>query len=156
MHCELTEYIFFDFGRYSRRGDCNLFDDKLTQVSREEAEEFRLNYPWNNKVYSLTSFFETDDRIAVNYFFYDRFNLGSDIALINKKTGKYSLISRDFDFKRTMVLVHMDDEGIYFIVDAHDIHDYVDAKFMDQRNIAKLNSIVYDDNPVIVKYVFKK
>ena len=153
---ELSEYIFFDFGRYSRRGDCNLFEERLYQASRAEAEDFRQNYPWNNKVYSLTSFFETNDRIAVNYFFYDRFNLGSDIALINKKTGKYSLISRDFDFKRTMALVHMDDEGIYFIVDAHEINDYVDAKFMDQRNIAKLNSIAYDDNPVIVKYVFKK
>lgn len=74
--------------------------------------------------------------------------------IFNRNTKRGYLLSNSF-FKMSFGSC-LDGNVMYTYIDACDIDDYIDERYISEKNLDGLKNIKDDDNPVVIKYYFKK
>ena len=145
-HDGLSCKLKWDFGSHSfnihtdlPKGQNRQFYSKyLKELNNSKAFYFR-NYIENSK-FIFTSF-------LFNYIF--------RTLVYNKDTETYNLFTEFTEGGFLPDGINFFDNGIYFLVNASDIHETIPQIFLNNEMLQTINKIDIDANSLIIKYYFK-
>ncbi|MDD4781810.1 MAG: 6-bladed beta-propeller [Tissierellia bacterium] len=137
--------------RYSWDFGVNNFDpsilpeDETFDYYLELLKKISINYAILFQIYQ-----ENDEYYFTRFKFKNRYKH----LILNKNTHEYLLFER-FKEGGQCLPQWIDEDAIYTFVSPGFLHHIIDPSFLNEENQYKYSQIKEDDNPVIIKYIFK-
>lgn len=139
----LSEQYVWDFGKYN-------FD---VFSLKEESIEYYVNYSRNvgaNYATMFLAYGENENYYITRFKFKNRFYH----LIYDKRNSKYYVFN-SFSEGNLCFPVFVDDQALYFYASPKELSVAINPKMLDPANENIYNSVLPEDNPVIIKYTFK-
>lgn len=152
---ELIPIIKFDFGKEEIEestlpGAGRNEAEKASELFAKQMDERRFYLEESDHYLPLIKFFNDD--FAYVYFIKHR---KSSCFIYNRKTGE-SFLRRQDNPLRMPFHFAIQDNVLLSIADPYDMSKYINENLMSKEDIAKVEALKDDDNPVIIKYYLER
>lgn len=132
------------------KANLNDLDSQEKQIKFVRQLQERNNYlEKSSHILPLIKFFN-NEYVYIHYIK----NRQPSNYIYNRKTKKGFLQNGNRPLKMPFCF-SIDNAVLYSVVDAFDIEEYVNDRFMSEETLEKIKSIKDEDNPIILKYHLK-